>query len=39
MATTAITSLSMFIDTSSVPLGEAQCPLICRLSHDREAGA
>jgi hypothetical protein len=39
MAIIAITSLSIFIDTSSVPLREAQSCVICRLSHDREVSA
>jgi hypothetical protein len=39
MAIIASTSLSIFIDTSSVPLREAQRSVICRLSHDREVGA
>jgi hypothetical protein len=39
MAIVAITSLSIFIDPSSVRLREAQRCVICRLSHDREVNA
>jgi hypothetical protein len=39
MAIIAVTPLSIFIDTSSVPLRKAQRPVIYRLSHDREVGA